>query len=312
MLNLDYFRTMSSGKTHIAFYGALLVAALFSAPVMAADAAYASTPVQSLASDWAITDYAGTRLVSSRSAIGPKDTEIVLGFQIDLKPGWKTYWRSPGEAGMPPRWHWRKAENVLDVAVAWPLPKRSSFFGIETVGYERQVVFPITVKLARPGAAVSLDLKVDYSVCENICVPLQGRYQLDIPAAATAKPARDASLIKTYSRQVPSGAHLADDGPGGLKITRLHLAHVNGNPTILVDAAGDQPMARADVFVEGPSELGFGAPRRLQGKTAKVAHFSVPVYSDGANIDRTLARSPLVITLTDGSGNAAEYRLKVQ
>lgn len=309
--NLDYFESMS-GKTLIAFCGALLAAVLFRLPVMDVGSVYASTPAPSLASGWAVNNYAETRLVSSQSAIGPKDTEVVLGFQIDLKPGWKTYWRSPGEAGSPPRWHWHKAENVLDVVVGWPLPKRSSLFGIETVGYERQVVFPITVKLTRPGAAVSLDVKVDYFVCENICVPLQGQYQLHIPAAATAKPALDAGLIKTYSRQVPPDADIAGDAPGGLRITRLHLAQVNGNPTILVDAAGDQSMGRADIFVEGPSELGFGAPRRLPGKTTSATHFRVPVYSDGANVDRILARSPLVITLTDGSGNAAEYRLKVR
>ena len=286
-----------------------------SVPVRAADVMpYAFSDQTSLASDWVSGTYASTRLVSAQTAVGPEDTQVLLGFQIDLKPGWKTYWRSPGEAGVPPRWQWDKAGNVFDVIVEWPLPKRSSLYGIHSLVYEHQVVIPMMLKLTNPGKAVSLDLKVDYFVCENICVPLEGRYRLNIPATAIAsRPTEEASLIADYVKRVPPQVGQEQlSTPGGVKIRGLRLANAGGNPAIEFDAVGDGPMNKADVFVEGPKDLGFGLPRRSAGKSDTSTHFSVPVYGDGLNVAEALAKAPLVLTLTDGDGDAAEYRLKVK
>lgn len=260
----------------------------------------------SLASEWVTNRHAATRLVSAQAAVGPDDTRILLGFQVDLQPGWKTYWRSPGEAGEPPRWHWDKATNVADATVAWPLPRRSSLFGVESMVYEHQVVMPITLRLRHPGQAVAVDLMVDYFVCENICVPLQGRYRLDIPARGVApQPTREAALIAAYVKRVPAQG-------GAVKISGLRLAMSGENAFIHFDATSDRPLNKADVFVEGPRDLGFGLPRRVDGKSATRAHFEVPVYGDGLNLADVLARSPLVLTLSDGDGNAAEYRVTIK
>jgi suppressor for copper-sensitivity B len=276
--------------------------------------AYADDAKLSLESDPVSSAYAVTRLISAQTAVGPGQGEVLLGFEVDLKPGWKTYWRSPGEAGVPPQWHWGKDTNVAAVTVHWPLPKRSSLFGIETVVYERQVVFPITVKLVHPGKPVSLDVTVDYFVCESICVPLQGHYKLDIPATnVAARPTRDAILIADFKNRVPRLAEgAASDMVGGMKITDAYLEKDGRTALLRVNVAGISSMTKADLFVEGPDSLGFGAASRSPGKLATLATFDVPVYSDGQNVSALLAKSHLTLTLTDGAGNAAEYRVKVQ
>lgn len=293
----------------------LIFMAGLAVPALAADAVdYVPFKRTSLASDWVVSHYASTRLVSAQASVGPDSSQILLGFQVDLQPGWKTYWRSPGEAGVPPRWNWRKATNVSDINVEWPLPKRSSHFGIESLVYEHQVVMPITLKLKQPGKAVALDLMVDYFVCENICVPLQGHYKLNIPASATAaKPTREAVLISDFAKRVPLQAGLRDAVMGdGVKISGLRLAKSGENSTIHFDAVGGKSMNNADVFVEGPKDLGFGTPRRSGGKSGAPMHFEVPVYGDGLNVAEVLAGSLLVLTVTDDDGNASEYHLQVK
>src|SRR5438552_1656004 len=75
------------------------------------------------ASAWVRNEHAALRLIAAATATGNADT-IQVGLQFELRPGWKTYWRSPGDAGFPPRGDWSRSSNVADVSVAWPAPER--------------------------------------------------------------------------------------------------------------------------------------------------------------------------------------------
>ena len=68
---------------------------------------------------------------------------LPLGLHITLPKGWKTYWRSPGDAGLPARIDWSGSSNLADAEIRWPIPERFSLFGLETFGFEREVVLPI-------------------------------------------------------------------------------------------------------------------------------------------------------------------------
>ena len=89
--------------------------------------------------------HTSVRLIADSTGIGEKKT-LMLGMQFNLKPGWKIYWRTPGDAGYPPTISWDGSENLKSAEILWPVPHRFSILGIETLGYEDEVVLPIVVK----------------------------------------------------------------------------------------------------------------------------------------------------------------------
>ncbi|MEM7060025.1 MAG: protein-disulfide reductase DsbD domain-containing protein [Pseudomonadota bacterium] len=94
----------------------------------------------------------------------------ISGLRLSLKDGWKTYWRSPGEAGIPPRFDWSESENVKSAEVLWPRPKVYMSFGMETIGYSDQVVLPIRMTPVDPNLPMHVSGTVDMGVCREICV----------------------------------------------------------------------------------------------------------------------------------------------
>ncbi|HJT07423.1 MAG TPA: protein-disulfide reductase DsbD domain-containing protein, partial [Stellaceae bacterium] len=98
------------------------------------------------ASPWFETDQGRVRLVAAAPRVGDGDS-IELGLDFRLAPHWKIYWRSPGDAGYPPRLDWSGSTNLAATAMAWPAPERFSVLGLDTIGYTDAVVLPITAKL---------------------------------------------------------------------------------------------------------------------------------------------------------------------
>ncbi|MEK9904871.1 MAG: protein-disulfide reductase DsbD domain-containing protein, partial [Rhodospirillales bacterium] len=115
------------------YFIAALATVLFSVP--AADAAE---------SEWVSTPESRSRLISGVSATG-LSVAAPMGFEIELKDGWKTYWRAPGPQGYPPRFSWGNSNNVKSLEVTWPSPKRFSVLGYDSIGYAGSVVLPLSV-----------------------------------------------------------------------------------------------------------------------------------------------------------------------
>src|SRR5262249_59326870 len=88
--------------------------------------------------EWARTDQTAVRLVAAASAVGAADA-LSVGLQFTLKPGWKTYWRSPGDAGLPVTVDWAGSTNVASAVMAWPVPHRFFLNGLGTFRYEGEV-----------------------------------------------------------------------------------------------------------------------------------------------------------------------------
>ncbi len=181
-------------------------------------AAAATAQSSSLAaSDWNKQEMVSTRLVSAVSGTGDEEA-VLLGFQVKLAKGWKTYWRSPGDSGIPPRFNWQGSTNVKRVTVMWPAPIGFDSGGFLTWGYQDEVIFPMQVELKETGKPLSLKLTVDFGVCEDVCIPLKQSFSLDLPAAGASssphapalqdtvarvpKPAREISEIDTMTMEV--------------------------------------------------------------------------------------------------------------
>jgi DsbC/DsbD-like thiol-disulfide interchange protein len=131
----------------------------------------------SFSTDWAQGGKSQARLI----AAGPG----LAGFEIALAPGAITYWRDPGDAGLPPTLDFSASENVASVEPLFPAPKRiKEADGGEAFGYDGGVIFPLRVKARDPAKPVTLALNADFAVCEKVCLPAKARLSLTLPAGA--------------------------------------------------------------------------------------------------------------------------------
>ncbi len=122
--------------------GSVLTAAFLLVSPLAAQAA---------ATGWVGDDHSAARLIAATDAVGSAAT-VDAGLEIRLAPGWHAYWRSPGDAGIPPSIDWAGSDNLAQAAeIAWPAPARYSLQGFETAGYRDHVVLPMALTLAHAG-----------------------------------------------------------------------------------------------------------------------------------------------------------------
>ena len=161
-------------------------------------------------SAWIRGNLSQVRLISG----GTDGTTHQAGVEIRLKGKAHTYWRNPGDGGVPPVFDFSNSKNVKITKVFFPAPTRSGPPGEEIIGYERAVVFPLTVKPINPGQPMVLDLKLHYAACEKICVPELARMRLQLDNTS-AHPG-PASVISAFAAQLP--AALAATGAPSLTI----------------------------------------------------------------------------------------------
>lgn len=132
-----------------------------------------------------------------------EDGSHMAGLRLLLEPGWKTYWRSPGDGGIPPRFDWNGSTNVRSVAVHWPVPTAFSQNGLTSIGYAGEVLVPLEITVSAAGAAV-LGGTVEIGVCEEICVPVSFDVRADL-APAGAGQGSDAIRVSLADRPMTAG-----------------------------------------------------------------------------------------------------------
>jgi suppressor for copper-sensitivity B len=244
-------------------------------------------------SSWATSDMARARLIAATPAVGEADA-LDLGLEIVLSPGWKTYWRSPGDAGVPPTQDWSGSENVASLDFLWPAPERFSLFGLDTFGYADEVVFPLVLRPERPGEPVTLNASLTYMVCEEICIPLEAQLSLHLPAG-DAMPSPNGYRIERYRARVPG-----DGEAVGLALGGARLEGSVDQPRLVLSATSLVPFAKPDLIVEGPPGYLFRKPEIALDAGGKAAGITVPVIL-GPQVNRPLEGEALHLTLVDGA-----------
>jgi DsbC/DsbD-like thiol-disulfide interchange protein len=248
-------------------------------------------------SRWSQGAKSAIRLVSGGAG---KDGSLKAGIEITLAKGFKTYWRSPGDSGVPPRFDWSASENVAGITVSWPAPERFGDQQESSIGYTSDVIFPLSVRTANPDKPVKLVLRLDYAVCEKICIPVAGETELVLGSAPTAETAR----IADFKARVPVNQEktVADSLPGVAEVTALHGP--NGRIALQIIANRPDKAPSGDVFVEGPDNWSFGRPEFKPSADNRT--IAVIEVTDRPKL--VTGPIPLVITLT-GAGPATETRL---
>jgi DsbC/DsbD-like thiol-disulfide interchange protein len=246
------------------------------------------------ASPWDGDARSAVRLIAG-SAIDSVSAPIRAGVEIRLKPGWHTYWRYPGDAGVPPRFDFAQSENVDAVSVLWPAPRRIAEQGAVVLGYIDNVILPLVVVPKDTSKALVLHLKLDYAVCEKLCVPVQATAQLVLPPAPL--PA-NAALAAAHAR-VPKKRVLGA-GPT-LAIASVQRDESSAVPRMFVDVAAP-PGVEVELFVEGPTpQWALPVPRAIGATAAGRQRFVFDL--DGAPAGA--AYKDAFVTLTAVAGDEA-------
>ncbi|WP_281984345.1 protein-disulfide reductase DsbD domain-containing protein [Thalassorhabdomicrobium marinisediminis] len=168
----------------------------------------------------------------------------MAGLQIRLAPGWKTYWRAPGDGGIPPRFGWQGSQNMDGVAFHWPVPEVFDQNGMRSYGYAESVVIPVEVSV--PDAARSARMKgtVQLGVCEDICVPVVLEFDAVLPASGARTPAIVAALVDQPTPAARAGVTGATCAlrptDRGLEVTaRIEMPRHAPDEVVVIEA-GDQ------------------------------------------------------------------------
>lgn len=217
---------------------------------------------------WAPAAKAEARLV----AAGP----TLAAFEVRLAPGAITYWRNPGDAGVPPTFDFTGSENVARVDPIFPAPKRiPEPDGSEAFGYDGSVLMPLKIEPIDTEKPVTLALIVHYAVCEKLCLPAEARFRLALGDGPSPFAAAVEAALAAAPRRVEASA-VGALTPDGAKSWRLCAAAEGGSPRDLfveppdgwwVTAAPTHDQAGSDCFVltlrGKPSDAHLPVPLRL-------------------------------------------------
>lgn len=244
-----------------------------------------ANPPSALASssDWFETQGGRIRLVTAGK---PDEVGRLKGMlEIDLLPGWKTYWRDPGDAGVPPQIDVSASENIASAEFAFPSPERHDDGSFKWAGYDEPVALPIIFTLKSPADAALIEADVFLGVCETICIPAQTRLSLD-PASDPDNPEEAAAVAAAFAA-LPAPAK----PEFGVSATR------EMGSKLIVEAEFPGDPASAEFFLAAAEGYAFGTPERVEkdGKTL----FSVEIL---ARPEKTPAGDGLHYTLVTDAG----------
>jgi DsbC/DsbD-like thiol-disulfide interchange protein len=239
------------------------------------------------ASDWRGSEKGKVRLVAGAKMA---DGVQYAGLQFDLAEGWKTYWRVPGDSGVPPSFEWKASSNVAELDVLFPAPARfRDNFGWNN-GYKEDTLFPIRIKPQADGKPVQLRMTVYYGVCKELCIPGKAKLSLDIPAQGVSS---HQALIGRYLRKVPQ----SPEAVKGLSISAAEAKGAGDEVTLSVQVkrSGSEPVT---LFVEGPDDFYFEAPKMQTSANPAYSRYEIRV--DGAKSAESLKGSRLRFTAVQG------------
>src|SRR5450432_2539425 len=249
------------------------------------------------ASPWQRDGHSAVRLLA-----GSRSGGVLLGgIAVQLQPGWKTYWRTPGDSGVPPRFDFSKSENIEAVTVLWPAPaKFDDGAGGHSMGYHDQVVLPLRIVAKNADKPVTLRAAINYAVCQKICIPVEASAELGFASVASTE---DSALFAALDT-VPKPANIGDPNPLTIRDVKR-----DGKSSVLIDVL--TPDTREiNLFVEGPTpDWALPVPTPLEQSPPGVKRFSFELDGLPPGVDP--AGAALKLTLVGGD-RAYEFNINLE
>ncbi|MEL6235617.1 MAG: protein-disulfide reductase DsbD domain-containing protein [Pseudomonadota bacterium] len=268
------------------FFAALAMSLIASFAVPHAGAAQYLTPVDQM-------EPASLRLTDGWRA--EADSRIVA-LVFELQPGWKTYWRAPGEMGIPPHFDWSGSENLQAADPIWPVPEVHDALGARYPAFSDRLVLPVRLRVADPSAPIRIRMTAAFGVCDDVCIPANAFVEMDLDAAAT--PGHEAALIEAALASQP-----VDAGTGGLSTIACSLRSEGHVLELTAQMQFARPVAAEIVMVEAPIEdLWIADADIVQAGATITATTQLDYFGDGPLVlDRALLRLTVI-----GEGQAVE------
>lgn len=248
-----------------------LPVALVMSTILGLGAAGAALGAAASASPWMSSFNSKVRLLSG-AVDDAGNLALLGGVQLRMDPGWKTYWRNPGDSGVPPSFDWSGSKNLKRAEVLYPVPHRFADAGGTAIGYDSEVVFPVRLTPEREGEPIELKLAFAYGLCKDLCIPNEVNLSLGVPADLGKG---DALLLGNSLARVPKPGR-----SGALPHVDNVEARLDGDtPELIIDAVFPPNATATDLFIDGgdvyvPVPKPLGAP--VDGKQRFTVTFASP------------------------------------
>src|SRR6478735_1431147 len=247
-------------------------------------------------SPWQRDAHSAVRLLA-----GSRSGAVLLGgISIQLQPGWHTYWRTPGDSGVPPHFDFSKSDNVEAVTVMWPAPiKFDDGAGGTALGYKQQVTLPLRIVPKSADKPVTLRADINYAVCDKLCIPVEASAELAFASVASTEDSNLSEALNT----VPKPATVGD--PNQLTIRDVKR---EGKANVLVDVSAPDGK-EVSLFVEGPTpDWALPVPKLLEHSPPGVKRFAFEL--DGLPPGASPDGAALKLTLVGGD-RAYEFNINL-
>ena len=239
-----------------------------------------TTQGNTISSDWSVSETSKLRLVSPYSQNDSKN--IIIGLEYQMEPGWKTYWKSPGDGGFAQTISWDNSTNVKNINILWPTPIEFEILGLTSLGYQNDVIFPLEIELDDKSKNTFLNLHVNFLICKEVCIPGDATLFLEIPSgekkltdnyfniekALSLLPEEDFNSsyikeinLKTFSDDISSTLQLQFKSdkvfynpkiflhsPFGLPVVKNSISYSNDNKRITTDFNFDKNLISENKF----------------------------------------------------------------
>jgi DsbC/DsbD-like thiol-disulfide interchange protein len=248
------------------------------------------------ASPWQSDIHSAVQLLA-----GSRSGAVLLGgIAFQLQPGWKTYWRTPGDSGVPPRFDFSKSENIEAVTVLWPAPlKFDDGAGGHSLGYHNNIVLPLRIVVKSADKPVTLRADINYAICEKLCIPVEANAELAFTSVASTE---DNALFAALET-VPKPANIGDPNPLTIRDVKREGASEVVVDVVTPDAGG------VNLFVEGPTpDWALPVPKLLEHSPPGVKRFSFAL--DGLPPGAKPEGAALKLTLI-GAARAYEFNVNL-
>src|ERR1700746_2893941 len=249
------------------------------------------------ASPWQRNGHSAVRLLA-----GSRSGAVLLGgVAFQLQQGWKTYWRTPGDSGVPPRFDFSKSDNVEAVTVLWPAPQKfDDGAGGFSLGYHDLIVLPLRIVAQGGDKPVTLRAEINYAVCEKLCIPVEANAELAFNSVASTE---DSALFAALDT-VPKPANVGDPNPLTIRDVKRE-----GKSEVLVDVVTPDDRV-VNLFVEGPTpDWGLPVPKLVEHSPPGVKRFSFQL--DGVPPGVNPEGAALKLTLVGGD-RSYEFNINLQ
>ena len=236
-------------------------------------------------------------LITAENKINSNTHTISAGLSIKLAENWKTYWRSPGQVGLPPEIDWNDSTNILHTKFYWPTPERFQEFEIENYGYSEKVIFPINIVLKNPGKPLSLVANISILVCKDVCIPKSFILKLPLSEVEITDPLSRKELLSSLTT-------IPIDGPNNQ--FELNSVFVDPNKeSLFIEIESSEKINEIHVFPETQTDVVFDAPITTFDQYKNLVTIQLPIF------DYKKITEPIALTISNGKISSTYSNLKI-